>query len=126
LHSDLIGRYTCSETINDKKYETSVYVFIADSSSVFTKRLYPKISKQTGIHFFNIPCQTTSWYPRISCPTVSDSKRCQTRQCSPKERQVNELKCNLPKCEGEDVCIPVYHTPADLQASVCLIKFEFD
>jgi len=126
LRSDLVGRYTCFETINDKKYETSVYVFIVDGNSVFTKRLYPKVLQQTGIHFFNIPCQTTSWYPRMSCPMASDSKGCKPRECSSKERQVNELKCNIPICDGEDICIPVYYTPADLQVSVCLMRFELD
>jgi hypothetical protein len=126
LRSDLVGRYTCFETINDKKYETSVYVFIVDGNSVFTKRLYPKVLQQTGIHFFNIPCQTTSWYPRMSCPMASDSKGCKPRECSSRERQVNELKCNIPICDGEDICIPVYYTPSDLEASVCLMRFELD
>jgi hypothetical protein len=126
LRLDLVGRYTCSEIINDKKSETSVYVFIVDGSSVFTKRLYPKASRGTGIHFFNIPCQATSWYARMSCPDVSDSERCQTRKCTPQERLANELKCNLPICEGEEICIPVYYAPMHLQASVCLMKFELD
>ncbi len=124
MRSDLVGRYTCSETINDKKSETSVYVFIVNGSSVFTKRLYPKVLQETGIHFFNIPCQATSWYARMSCPDVSDSERCPTRKCTPQERQMNELKCNLPKCEGEEICIPVYYTPVDLQPTVCSMKFE--
>ncbi len=123
MHSDLIGRYTCSETINDKKYEASVYVFIYDENSVFTKPIYPKVARETGIHFFNIPCQTASWYARMSCPTVSDSKRCQTPDCDSSER-MNELKCNLPKCEGEDICIPVYYSPMIAEANVCLMKFK--
>ncbi len=126
LRSDLVGRYTCSETINDKKSETSVYVFIVDGSSVFTKRLYPKVSRGTGIHFFNIPCQATSWYARMSCPDVSDSERCPTRKCTTQERRANELKCNLPICEGEEICIPVYNTPVDLKPTVCSMKFELD
>ena len=119
LSLDLIGRYTCSEIINGKKSETSAYVYIVDGISVFTKRSYPKVLPQTGVHFFNIPCQTTSWYTRMSCPTSKDSKQCKPRECSPREKQVNELKCNIPICEGEDLCIPVYLNPADLQAGVC-------
>ncbi len=134
FRSDLVGRYTCSETINDKKYETSAYIFIQgriwffetnfvkkfilDGTTVFTKKLYPKVLQQTGIHFFNLPCQTTSWYPRMSCPIVTDSTRCRARECSAQERKVMELKCNIPICDGEDICIPVYYTPSDLQASV--------
>jgi hypothetical protein len=37
-----------------------------------------------------------------------------------------ELKCNIPICDGEDICIPVYYTPSDLQASVGLIIIELD
>ncbi|UJR28562.1 hypothetical protein I4U23_009795 [Adineta vaga] len=117
LRSELVGRYTCSETVNDKKQETSVHVFIQDGTSVFTKRLYPTVLQQTGIHFFNLPCQTTSWYPRMSCPTPTNSSQCPTRQCSARERQVNELKCNIPICTGQDICIPVHFNPSDLQAS---------
>ncbi|CAF1076010.1 unnamed protein product [Rotaria sp. Silwood1] len=113
LRSELVGRYTCSETIDDKRSETSVHVFIQDGTSVFTKRVYPKVFPQTGIHFFNLPCQTTSWYPRMSCPT--HLSQCQPRECNAKERQVNELKCNIPKCDGQDICIPVYYTPTNLQ-----------
>ncbi|CAF3990987.1 unnamed protein product, partial [Rotaria sp. Silwood1] len=43
LRSELVGRYTCSETIDDKRSETSVHVFIQDGTSVFTKRVYPKV-----------------------------------------------------------------------------------
>jgi hypothetical protein len=76
------------------------------------------VLQHTGIHFFNLPCQTTSWYPRISCPTSADSRRCKLRECSSKERQVNELKCNTPVCDDQQLCIPVYYTPSDLKSSV--------
>lgn len=125
LSLDLIGRYTCSEIINGKKSETSAYVYIVDGISVFTKRSYPKVLPQTGVHFFNIPCQTASWYAKMSCPTNKDSKQCKARECSPRERQVNELKCNIPICEGDDLCIPVYLNPADLQATVCRKRLKF-
>jgi len=95
--------------------------FIIDGISVFTKRLYPKVLQQTGIHFFNLPCQTTSWYPKLSCPMAVDSTQCKLRECTSRERQVNELKCNIPICDGQDICIPVYYTPTDLQPSVCFI-----
>ncbi|CAF1068038.1 unnamed protein product [Adineta steineri] len=114
---ELVGRYTCSETINDKIVETSVYVFIQDGTTVFTKRLYPKVLQQTGVHFFNLPCQTTSWYPRMSCPTPTDPSQCKILECNSKQRQVNELKCNIPVCTGQEICIPVYYTPADLKPS---------
>jgi hypothetical protein len=55
----------------------------------------------------------------MSCPIIKDSNECKSRQCSPKERQVNELKCNIPVCAGQELCIPVYYTPSDLKASVC-------
>jgi hypothetical protein len=55
----------------------------------------------------------------MSCPTITNSKQCQLNKCNLKEQQVNELKCNIPICDGEDICIPVYYTPTDLQASVC-------
>jgi hypothetical protein len=71
--------------------------FSLDGRSLFTKEIYPKIFKQTGIHFFNLPCQTTSWYPRISCPSKS---------------------CNTPVCDRKDLCIPVYYTPANVKAEV--------
>ncbi|CAF0830837.1 unnamed protein product [Adineta steineri] len=115
LTSNLVGRYTCSEIINEKKYEATVHVFIQDGKSVFTETVYPTVFKQTGIHFFNLPCQTTSWYPRISCPIPSNSKQCQLRQCNSKERQANELSCNTPVCDGQEICIPVYYTPIDLK-----------
>ena len=136
LRSELVGRYTCSEMINDRKYETIVHVFIqgrllprvattcfeasflSDGTSVFTKRLYPKVLQQTGIHFFNLPCQTTSWYPRMTCPTSTDAGQCQSRECSMRERQINELKCNIPICENQELCIPVYFTPADAKPTV--------
>ncbi|CAF1140999.1 unnamed protein product, partial [Rotaria sordida] len=117
LRPELVGRYTCLEIINDKRSETSAHVFIQDGTSVFTKTLYPKVFQHTGIHFFNLPCQATSWYPRMSCPMSTDSRRCKLRECNPKERQVNELKCNTPICDGQDICIPVYYTPSDLQSS---------
>ncbi|CAF0895692.1 unnamed protein product [Adineta ricciae] len=117
LTSDLVGRYTCSEIIDDKKQETNVHVFIQDGVSVFTKRLYPNVLQQTGIHFFNLPCQTTSWYARMSCPMPINPNQCETRQCTDRERLVNELKCNIPICNGQDLCIPVYYTPSNLQAS---------
>jgi hypothetical protein len=50
-----------------------------------------------------------------------DSTRCKLRECTSRERQVNELKCNIPICDGQDICIPVYYTPTDLQPSVCFI-----
>ncbi len=90
--------------------------FFLDGNSVFTERLYPKVFKQTGIHFFNLPCQTTSWYPRISCPIPS--KQCQLRRCNSQELQINELKCNTPVCSGQELCIPVYYTPSNLKAEV--------
>ncbi|CAF4355352.1 unnamed protein product, partial [Adineta steineri] len=114
---ELVGRYTCSETINDRIVETSVYVFIQDGTTVFTKRLYPKVLQQTGVHFFNLPCQTTSWYPRMSCPEPTDPSQCKILECNSKQRQVNELKCNIPVCTGQEICIPVYYTPADLKPS---------
>ncbi len=135
---ELVGRYSCSETINDKNSETSIYVFIQgisfllskkteffknlfiDGNSVFTRKTYPKVLQHTGIHFFNLPCQTTSWYPKMSCPM---GRNCKTRQCSLKERQANELKCNIPICDGQELCIPVYYTPPDLKAAVCVNDF---
>ena len=92
---------------------------LVDGTSVFTKKLYPKVLKQTGIHFFNLPCQSTSWYPRLSCPVATDPQQCKFRECSARERQANELKCNIPKCDGQELCIPVYYTPTDLEPSVC-------
>ena len=126
LSPDLIGRYTCSETINGEKYVTSVYVFIADDKSVFTKRDYPIVFKKTGIHFFNIPCQARNWYARMTCPNVSDSTKCENQICNEAQKRKNELRCYIQKCAGKDICIPVSYTPADIQASVCLIKFEVD
>ncbi|CAF3221282.1 unnamed protein product [Rotaria socialis] len=115
FRTELVGRYTCSEITNGQRSETSVYVFIQDGTSVFTKRLYPKVLRETGMHFFNLPCQTSSWFPRMSCPMPKDASQCKLRQCSSREREVNELKCNTPMCDGVDVCIPVYYTPLDLQ-----------
>ena len=80
--------------------------------------------RQTGIHFFNIPCQATSWNARISCPTNKNSNQCKLRECSAREQQVNELKCNTPMCDGEDACIPVYFTPADLKPAVSYRTFQ--
>ncbi|CAF4523047.1 unnamed protein product [Rotaria sp. Silwood1] len=114
LNTNLVGRYTCSEIINGRKHETTVHVFIQDERSVFTKRLYPKIFKQTGIHFFNLPCQTTNWYSSMSCPISSNGKQCKVRQCNLQERKINEVKCNIPICNGQERCIPVYYTPSDL------------
>ncbi len=74
--------------------------------------------KQTGIHFFNIPCQTNNWYARISCPISSNSKQCKLPSCNSRERQTNELKCNTPICNEQDLCIPVYYTPSNLKAQV--------
>ena len=74
--------------------------------------------KQTGIHFFNIPCQSINWYARMSCPISSNSKPCQLRQCNERERQMNELKCNIPVCDGQDLCIPVYYKPSNLKSEV--------
>lgn len=36
------------------------FIFI-DPQSVFAKTQYPAVYQDTGIHFFTIPCQTTSW-----------------------------------------------------------------
>jgi len=101
-----------------KEKNFDYYQIFVDGRSVFTKRLYPKVFKQTGIHFFNLPCQTTSWYPRISCPISSNSKQCKLRQCTSQERQENELKCNIPVCDGQELCIPVYYKPLNLKAEV--------
>ena len=54
----------------------------------------------------------------MSCPVPINPNQCETRQCTDRERLVNELKCNIPICNGQDLCIPVYYTPSDLQASV--------
>ena len=62
----------------------------------------------------------------MTCPTSKDSSQCKLRECSLKERQVNELKCNMPNCAGDDMCIPVYYTPTDLQALVCLLIFGLE
>ncbi|CAF1023509.1 unnamed protein product [Adineta ricciae] len=113
LTSDLIGRYICTETVKDKKHEKVVHVYVQDGKSVFTQNVYPTIYKQTGIHFFNIPCQSTNWYSRMSCP---NSNQCQSRQCSDREQRVDELKCNIPVCNGRDLCIPVYFTPDNLNS----------
>jgi hypothetical protein len=59
----------------------------------------------------------------MSCPKITDPTRCKFRECSSRERQVNELKCNIPICDGQDICIPVSYTPLDLQSSVCLNIF---
>ncbi|CAF3375104.1 unnamed protein product [Rotaria socialis] len=112
---NLVGRYTCSEIIKDKNYETTVHVFIRDKNSVFTKSLHSKIFKQTGIHFFNIPCQTTNWYPKMSCPMAINRGKCKLRKCNLRERQRKELECDLPLCDEQDRCIPVYYTPSDLK-----------
>ena len=96
----------------------SLECFFVDGKSVFTQKVYPTIYKQTGIHFFNIPCQSTNWYSRTSCP---NSNQCQSRQCSDGERRVDELKCNIPVCSGQDLCIPVYYTPDNLKDEVKLI-----
>ncbi|CAF4671196.1 unnamed protein product, partial [Rotaria sp. Silwood2] len=114
LKTNLVGRYTCSEIINNKKHKTTVHIFIQDGHSVFTKRLYPAVFKQTGIHFFNLPCQATSWYPRMSCPIPSGGKQCKVRQCNLQERKINELECHMPICDGHERCIPVYYTPSNL------------
>ena len=134
MTSDLIGRYTCTETVKDKKHEKIVHVyvqgsvsllkmfthmFLVDGKSVFTQNVYPAIYKQTGIHFFNIPCQSTNWYSRMSCP---NSNQCQSRQCSDREQRVDELKCNIPVCNGQDLCIPVYFTPDNLEPEIKLIS----
>jgi hypothetical protein len=95
-----------------------------DGRSVFTKKLYPSVFKQTGIHFFNIPCQAASWYPRMSCPIPTNSNQCKVRQCTSRERQVDELKCNTPTCDGQEICIPVYYTPRDLKPQVGLYRFK--
>jgi len=60
----------------------------------------------------------------MACPIPTDPSQCKLRQCSPKERQVNELKCNTPKCNDQDLCIPVYYTPSDLKPSVSFNRFE--
>jgi hypothetical protein len=57
---------------------------------------------------------------------ITDSIRCKLRECNSRERQVNELKCNTPICDGQDICIPVYYTPSNLQPSVCLIIFSIN
>lgn len=97
---------------------SSIFFLRLDGTSVFTKRLYPKVLKQTGIHFFNIPCQTTTWYPSLTCPQINDPDRCSPRPCSARERLINELKCSLPICPNQPICIPVYYQPEDLQPSV--------
>lgn len=74
--------------------------------------------KESGIHFLNLPCQTTSWYPQMSCPEPSNPNQCKVQRCTSRERQENELKCNTPSCDGQDICIPVYYTPVDLQSEV--------
>ena len=92
---------------------------VSDGTSVFTKRLYPKVLPQTGIHFFNLPCQATSWYPSMNCPSIGKSSSCKYQECNAREKQMKELKCNTPVCTGQDICIPVYFNPTNFQASVC-------
>ena len=53
-----------------------------------------------------------------------DSGRCKSRQCSSRERRINELKCNMRVCDGQDLCIPVYYTPSNLEASVSSNRFQ--
>lgn len=110
LHSDLIGRYICSEKINHKIQQAAIYVFIPsksfriftnrhaynflDDRSVFTKKIYPTVFKETGVHFFNIPCQTTSWHSNISCANPSNSKR-GGRDCSPVSYKPANIKTEV-------------------------------
>ncbi|CAF0763540.1 unnamed protein product, partial [Didymodactylos carnosus] len=82
LTTDLVGRYTCTERINNILEENAIYVFIYDGKSIFTKSSYSSVMKQTGVHFFNIPCQTTNWFTKMNCPVPNN-----------------------------DQCIPVYYTP---------------
>lgn len=98
--------------------QLSKAILHVDGTSVFTRRLYPKVLQQTGVHFFNIPCQTTSWFSRMACPLPSNPALCKPRQCSARERQTNELKCNMVVCPGQELCIPVFYTPSDLHPSV--------
>jgi hypothetical protein len=99
----------------EKNIDNQIFL---DGRSVFTKKLYPKVFKETGIHFFNLPCQTRSWYPRMSCSISSNSKKCKLRPCNSQESQANELKCNTPVCDGQELCIPVYYTPSNLKTEV--------
>lgn len=143
MTSDLVGRYTCSETNNNNKLqEKSVYVYVQgifictiikntvftlnyclDGHSVFTKKSYPTVYRGTGIHFFNIPCQTTNWYTRMTCPST-DSRQCTKRRCTSAEKQANELKCNIQECPGQELCIPVYYTPSNFKPEVDIDRVE--
>ena len=80
--------------------------------------MYKKVLKETGVHFFNLPCQATTWFPRLDCPPADDPDRCPVRTCSARERLTNELKCNLPFCTDQPICIPVHYQPNDLKPSV--------
>ena len=60
----------------------------------------------------------------MSCPMIRIRTQCKVRQCSSRERQVNELKCNIPICDGQEICIPVYYTPRDLKPPVGLIDLN--
>jgi hypothetical protein len=99
--------------------KTTIRCFFADGLSVFTKNQYPAVLRDTGIHFLNLPCQTTSWFPNMSCPMPAKRRPCSVRSCSERERRENELKCNTPVCEGQEPCIPVYFTPAADKTQVC-------
>ena len=89
-----------------------------DEHSVFTKKVYPKIFRQTGIHFLNLPCQTTNWYPKLTCSILYNRNQCKQRPCSLRERQMNELQCNTSVCDEQTQCIPVYYIPSNLQTEV--------
>lgn len=52
----------------------------------------------------------------------NNPSQCKLRECGSRERQVNELKCNTPQCDGLDVCYPIYYTPSDLQPTVCFFE----
>lgn len=80
--------------------------------------MYPKIIKHTGVHFFNIPCQTTTWYAKTLCPTLTNRIKCKLPECNQTDRQINELKCNLPICDGQEQCIPVSYSPSNVKSDV--------
>ena len=54
----------------------------------------------------------------------SDQNQCESNECSPSERQVDELACNTPSCHGKELCIPVYYNSSGVQSGVGLHRSE--